>query len=47
MRRRTEFVLALLLIGTLVAGFLLYQDRLSTLDIPRREPIIIPNPDLG
>lgn len=47
MRRRTELFLAAVLIGLLVVGFLMYQGRLDSLDMPRRGPVVIPNPAPG
>lgn len=44
--RRGEVVLLLLLVGLLAFGYTLYRDRLDTMEMPRREPIVIPAPNI-
>lgn len=45
--RRGEVVLLLLLLGLLAVGYAIYTDRLGNVDLPRQEPIVIPQPDIG
>lgn len=44
--RRGEVVLLLLLVGLLAFGWTLYRDRLGSAELPRRDPIVIPAPDV-
>lgn len=44
--RRGEVVLLLVLVGLLALGYTFYRDRLDTMEMPRRDPIVIPAPNV-